>query len=67
MDMVVHQQHKKTGILEQMNEKGYKWIFISGVDNILANLVDPLLIGMAILNKSQILLKSVEKTDPKEK
>lgn len=58
---------KKTGILEQMNEKGYKWIFISGVDNILANLVDPLLIGMAILNKSQILLKSVEKTDPKEK
>lgn len=58
---------KKTGILSEMEEKGFKWIFISGVDNVLANLVDPLLIGLAVTNKSEIALKSVEKTDPEEK
>lgn len=58
---------KTTGILDEMKKKGHKWIFISGVDNVLANLVDPLLLGYAIATKSDIAVKSVEKTDPKEK
>ena len=58
---------KRTGILDEMKEKGFKWVFISGVDNVLANSVDPLLIGMAASNNMEIAVKSVEKTDPKEK
>ena len=52
---------KTTGILDEMKKKGHKWIFISGVDNVLANLVDPLLVGYAIATKSDIAVKSVEK------
>ena len=37
------------------------------VDNVLAKLVDPLLIGMSIHNNVLGAVKSVEKTDPKER
>lgn len=58
---------KKTGILEEMKERGFKWIYISGVDNVLAKLVDPFMIGYSIKNDTEITVKSVEKADPKEK
>ena len=57
----------KNNILKEMKKDKIEWIFISGVDNVLAKLVDPLLIGMAIQNNVLGAVKSVEKTDPKEK
>ncbi len=57
----------KNKIINEMKENGIEWVFISGVDNVLAKLVDPLLIGMSIENKVMGAVKSVEKTDPSER
>ncbi len=61
------QSMERSNVIAEMKENGVEWIFISGVDNILANLVDPLLIGMSVSNKVYSAVKSVEKIDPKEK
>ena len=50
-----------------MKAKNIKWVFISGVDNILAKLVDSVLLGLAIDNKVQAAGKSVKKACPEEK
>ena len=57
----------KQKIIEQMKKDGVEWIFVSGVDNVLVKLVDPLLIGMSIENNVLGSVKTIEKTDPKEK
>ena len=56
-----------SGVLAEMQVDGIEWVFISGVDNVLVKPIDPLLIGMAIQNKSLSAVKTVEKIDPKEK
>ena len=55
------------GVLDEMKHNGIEWVFINGVDNVLVKPVDPLLIGMSIHNKVLGAVKSIEKTDPKEK
>lgn len=55
------------GILEEMKNKKIKWMFISGVDNILAKMVDPILLGIAIDKKVLAAAKSVAKRNPEEK
>ncbi len=57
----------KCKVIDEMKKAGIEWVFISGVDNVLAKLVDPLLLGMSIDNKVLGAVKSVEKTDPKER
>lgn len=57
----------KSKIIEEMKNKGIEWIFINGVDNVLVKPVDPLLIGMSITNKVLGAVKTIEKTDPKER
>ena len=57
----------KQKVINRLKKDGVEWIFISGVDNVLAKLVDPLLIGMSIHNNVLGAVKSVEKTDPKER
>jgi hypothetical protein len=57
----------KRKVIEELKNNGVEWVFISGVDNVLAKLVDPLLIGMSIHNNVLGAVKSVEKTDPKER
>ena len=61
------QSMDKNGIIEEMKNNGIEWVFINGVDNVLVKPVDPLLIGMSIHNKVLGAVKSIEKTDPKEK
>ena len=58
---------RKEGILQDMKQRGIEWIFIAGVDNVLAKMVDPLLTGIAIQNKCLAAGKSVVKVGPKEK
>ena len=58
---------RASGSLADMKEKGIKWIFIGGVDNVLLKMVDVTLLGMAIDKKVQIASKSVAKANPKEK
>ena len=57
---------QKSGIIDEMNKYGIEYIFISGVDNCLANPTDPLFVGFAKDTNADIVVKSIEKIDPKE-
>ena len=57
----------KNKILEDMQKRGIEWIFIAGVDNVLAGMVDPVATGMSIVNKTLATGKSVVKSNPHEK
>ncbi len=56
-----------SGCLADMKEKGIKWVFIGGVDNVLLKMVDVTLLGMAIKKGVSIASKSVVKANPHEK
>ena len=58
---------EKNGIIEEMKDNGIEWVFINGVDNVLVKPVDPILIGMSIEQKVLGAVKSIEKTNPREK
>lgn len=58
---------RESGCLADMKEKGIKWIFIGGVDNVLLKMADVTLIGTAIKKGVQIASKSVVKANPHEK
>ena len=53
----------KNGLIENMKTRGIKWIFISGIDNILADISDPLFLGLTINNNTQIGSKTIFKQD----
>lgn len=56
----------RNGYLEDMKIRGIEWVFISGVDNVLAGLVDPIAVGLAIAEGTLATGKSVVKRDPSE-
>ncbi len=58
---------RKNGVFYQMKEQGIEWVYIGGVDNVLAKMVDPVLTGLAIDEKTLIAGKSVVKANPQEK
>lgn len=57
----------KNGIVQDMESKGIKWIFIGGIDNVLLKMVDPLLMGLAIEKQVKLAGKSIVKVSPEEK
>lgn len=57
----------RDGVVSDMKERGIEWVFIAGVDNILAKIVDPIATGLAIDKKVLATGKSVVKANPKEK
>lgn len=57
----------KNGIIDDMEKRGIKWVFVGSVDNILIPLVDPMLIGLAKSNKTEIATKTISKINPYEK
>ena len=58
---------RKNGVIYDMQTRGIEWAFIGGVDNVLVNMVDPILLGLAIDKKVSAAGKSVVKAGPKEK
>ena len=58
---------RASGCLADMKNKGIKWVFIGGVDNVLLKMVDVTLLGMAADKGVQIASKSVVKANPHEK
>ncbi len=52
------------GLIENMKQKNIKWIFISGIDNILADISDPIFLGLTINNHTEIGSKTIFKKDP---
>ena len=57
----------KSGMLQELKQNQIEWIFISGIDNILSNFVDPILLGLTIKENNVIASKSVAKANPQEK
>ena len=58
---------RRSGCLADMKEKGIKWVFIGGVDNVLLKMADVTLLGMTAKQGVQIASKSVVKANPHEK
>lgn len=63
----VYESLVKNGMTKKMRELGVEWVFIGGVDNCLVNMVDPVLMGVAIDKKVTVACKSVVKDNPHEK
>lgn len=57
----------KNRITDKLKLQGIKWALITGIDNILVNLVDEMYLGIVASSKSLNGVKSVEKTFPEEK
>ncbi len=49
------------GILENMRQRQIDWIFFSGVDNVILEIVDPLLLGLTICHKKFVASKTLLK------
>ena len=54
-------------LIDDMEKRGIKWLFIGSIDNVLLKMVDPTLIGLAENKGVQIATKSVLKNNPKER
>lgn len=63
----VFKSMKKNGIINNMKEKNIKWIFFTGVDNVLLEIVDPILLGITINNNYEIGSKTLLKKDANSK
>ena len=63
----IYEAFAKSGLLEELKQKQINWIFISGIDNILSNFVDPILLGLTIKENNVIASKTVAKANPQEK
>ena len=58
---------RKNGVIYDMKERNIEWVFISGVDNILAKFIDPVFLGAQISNQYMAASKSVVKAYANEK
>jgi len=58
---------KRAGIIEELSKNDIRWIFTCGVDNILVNMVDPYLVGLAIDKNCKLATRSLIKNSPQEK
>ena len=63
----VFQALKEDKMIEDMQAHNIQWVYVCGVDNIMANMVDDVLLGLAIKNKMPSASKSVKKAYPEEK
>lgn len=62
----IYKSIKNNGILNDMKKNNIKWIFIGSVDNVLLNMIDPVLLGLTICEGNEIGSKSVVKRNPEE-
>ena len=58
---------KQYNVLDNMKKKNIEWIFFSGVDNVILNIVDPLFLGLTISNNKLIASKTLLKKNPEDK
>ncbi|MGN1330828.1 MAG: UTP--glucose-1-phosphate uridylyltransferase [Clostridia bacterium] len=55
---------KENNMISDMKNRGIKWIFISGIDNILVKIADPIFLALTINNGTEIGAKTIFKKDP---
>ena len=49
------------GVIEDLEKRNIEWVFFAGIDNVILDIVDPLLLGLTIYNKKQIASKTLFK------
>ena len=54
---------KKNGIIDDMKYKNIEWVSFCGIDNVILEIVDPLLLGLTISNNKLIASKTLFKKD----
>ena len=57
----------KANLINDMKKKNIKWVFFSGIDNVILDIVDPLLLGLTISNKCEVSSKTLFKQDVYDK
>lgn len=62
----IYKSMVRTGTIEDMKQRKIEWILITGIDNILVKIVDPLFIGTTVKQNNLIASKSIIKREPKE-
>ncbi len=63
----VFEAMRKNGVIYDMKQKGVEWVSVTGVDNILARLADPLFLGIQIATQQMTASKSAIKAYAEEK
>lgn len=63
----IFESMRQKGILDDMKQKGIKWVYIGSIDNVLLKMVDTLLMGIAIDQGSKIATRSIFKNNPRER
>lgn len=58
---------QSSGIIDDMKSKGIEWVYIGGVDNIIAKMVDSVFVGVATDKKVLAAGKTLIKACPEEK
>ena len=62
----IYKSLSKNGIIDDMKNKNINWVLVTGIDNILVKIVDPLFIGITINQGNSIASKSIIKKTPTE-
>lgn len=63
----IYSSMKKNKILEDMQKRNIKWVYICSVDNILLKMVEPILVGLTITQGNEIASKTIVKKNAKER
>lgn len=63
----IYNSMKESKILEDMKQKGIEWVYICSVDNVLLQMVEPILLGLTIKQNNEIASKTIVKRGPEEK
>lgn len=58
---------KNNNLIEEMKKDGIEWVFVSGIDNILVKVADPIFLALTINNNTEIGAKTIFKKDPYSK
>lgn len=53
----------KNGIIDDMKSKNIEWVFFSGIDNVILDIVDPLFLGLTINKNMNVASKTLFKQD----
>lgn len=59
----VFRAFSRAGLIKDLDDNNIKWVFISGIDNILQKLADPIFLGLAVQNNYLIASKTIAKHD----
>lgn len=63
----IYRSMKENGVLDNMKQKKVEWVYICSVDNILLQMVEPVLLGLTIEQKNEIASKTIVKNSPEER